>query len=484
MKMSDDDCYRALKARDSRFDGAFFVGVSSTGIYCRPICPARTPRFEHCSFLPSAAAAEEAGYRPCLRCRPETAPDSPAWLGSCSRVQRALRMISETATEGLSLESLAPRLGMSSRHLRRLFNAELGATPKSVAQTERFAIARQLLLETQRPIAEIALASGFGSIRRFNAATRQAFGLTPSELRRRAGRENDTRSSAGFKLTLGYRPPYAWADMLDYFRARAVSGLEVVTNDTYKRAVTIGKTPGVIRVACDASRNRLNIEFDLARPAVLSASVQQLRDLFDLTASPADIADHLGTDPLLKEVVRKHPGLRIPGCWSMFETTARAVIGQQVSVRAATTVLGRLVGRYGRRLPAADDDGLSGEPTHIFPEAVDLIGDEFQSIGINRRRAETLARLARLFADDPDFVERSMEPDEARERLLAVKGIGPWTADYVALRALRNPDAFPAADLGLIKAACVDGPKTLARMAEAWRPWRGYAVVYLWKTLN
>jgi AraC family transcriptional regulator of adaptative response / DNA-3-methyladenine glycosylase II len=479
MQMTDAECYRALQARDARFDGNFFVCVESTGIYCRPVCPARTPRRDRCRFVRTAAAAAEAGYRPCLRCRPETAPGSPEWLGSESTVNRALVLLhGADATDG-SIVAVASQLGITSRQLHRLFVSQLGASPKAVAQTARLAVARQLVLKGTRSMTDVALASGFRSVRRFNGAIKQAFGMTPTAMRRNHGRDT-AQSSDAFCLALAYRPPYAWTEMLEYFRARAICGLEHV-DDAYTRSIRVGDAAGTVRVGHESRQNRLTVEFRLDKPADLGHAVRRLRELFDVDALPQQIQEHLAQDPKLGSLVSHYPGLRIPGCWDVFETVVRAVIGQQVSVKAATTVLGRIVAAYGTPLPSLLGD--SSTP-RLFPRPVELCDADLRPLGLNRARAETLARIARLFADEPSFVHTAMDDEEAFTRLCSVPGIGPWTANYVRLRALRNPDAFPDADLGALKATGARNARELAAVAERWRPWRGYALLYLWKSLS
>jgi AraC family transcriptional regulator of adaptative response / DNA-3-methyladenine glycosylase II len=483
MDLTDRDCYRALEARDARFDGRFFVCVASTRVYCRPVCAARTPVFERCRFVPTAAAAEAAGYRPCLRCRPETAPGSPAWRGTAATVQRALRLITDSAGEELMAERLAERLGISSRHMRRLFLDQLGASPKAIASAQRFAVARQLLRQTRLPISHVALAAGFGSVRRFNDAAKGALGVTPSEYRAHGSRGRRPAADTDFRLSLCYRPPFAWQELLEYFRTRAVAGLERVSDGTYFRAIEINGVRGLMSARADRDHDRIECRFSLARPVILTGAVQRIRDLFDLDAAPAEVDRLLGSDPLLAPIVAQTPGLRIPGAWSPFEMTVRAIVGQQVSVKSATTVLGRLVARFGKALDGNEQATPFGTPTQTFPEPAALAGRDLSGVGLTRTRARTLETVAAAFASDPDFVHGAMPPGQARERLLAIRGVGPWTADYVSLRALRNPDAFPAADLGLLKASGAPSASALGARAEAWRPWRGYAVVYLWKSL-
>lgn len=474
MDMTRQDYYRALKAQDARFDGRFYICVSSTGIYCRPICPARLTRLENCSFVKSAAEAEENGFRPCLRCRPETAPDSPARLGTEATTRKALRMMSKVAADGDSLESLSDRLGVSSRHLRRLFNEHLGASPKSIIQTERFAIARQLLVETRLPISEVALASGFGSVRRFNDAIRKAFGATPGDFRKkRTYRPSDI---PGHQVLLGYRPPYDFDAMLGYLKARAIPGVESVEDGTWSRCITLGGVPGIVCVSHDETKHRLIVRFQMQDRAVIVDGIAQVKDLFDLDAAPADIAEHLGQDAALKASLKARPGLRVPGCWGPFELVVRAIIGQQISVAGARTLLGRMAEIWGPEIGASEEGAIN----RLFPEAKDLLGKDLQSIGLTKSRAATLAAVVSCFAQEPDYIHTAMNTEEARARLLTIKGIGPWTAEYVILRALRNPDAFPASDLILMKSAGVKKPKDLEMQAEAWRPWRGYAAQHLW----
>lgn len=490
MEFSDQQYYRALKAQDRRFDGRFFTCVTSTGIYCRPVCPAPTPKRGNCVFVRSAAEAEAAGFRACLRCRPETAPGSPAWLGTGATVKRGLRLIAETAAEGRSVEDLAERLGVGSRHLRRLFNEKLGASPKAIAQTERFAIARQLLVETDLPVAEVAHSAGFGSIRRFNDATRKAFGMPPSQLRRSrrtaaSSRDFSEVKTPRIRLVLGYRPPYAWQAMLDYLRMRAIPGVEQVSSETYARTVRVDEVSGRMLVRNEAARNRLVVEFALDRQVVLGTAVQRVRDIFDLDASPTEIGEHLGGDSLLGPMVEKSPGLRVPGCWDMFELCLRAVIGQQISVRGAITLLGRMTRAFGQSIAenASETGEDSQQPARLFPSPADIAVSDLAGIGLTRARERTIVALAQAFVDDPAFIHPAMDVEEAQRRLLAIPGIGPWTANYITLRAVPDADAFPTADLGLLKAAGVDNGKALAAMAENWRPWRGYAVIYLWNSL-
>lgn len=478
MNLGDDDCYIALKARDARFDGQFFTCVTSTGIYCRPICPARTPKRSNCRFVGSAAAAQDAGFRPCLRCRPESAPGSPEWLGSESVVHRALRIIDESSGDDLSIDAISSELGISSRQLRRLFTQSLGTGPKSVIQANRISLARQLLRNTKMPIAEVALASGFGSIRRFNTVVRKLFGVSPTALRNNKG---SVTEPGIVRLNLGYRPPFNWPQILTHFESRAIASMEAV-NGHYIRTVRIGSARGRLRIVDNPDHNSICAELALDKTTDLSSAVPKVRDLLDLDAAPRAIAKHLGADPDLHDIVNAHPGLRCPGTWDIFEMLVRAIVGQQVSVAGARTVLARIVAALGEQLPNVTAE--TDLPDRLFPTPEALAAETLQPYGLNTARAETINRVAAEFAANRQFLHTGLPIDVARKRLLAIRGIGPWTADYVLLRGLRYPDAFPAADLGALKAAGVAKPRELAEIAERWRPWRGYALLYLWKSLE
>ncbi|TNE60203.1 MAG: DNA-3-methyladenine glycosylase 2 family protein [Alphaproteobacteria bacterium] len=479
MELSRDDCYKALKARDPRFDGTFFTCVSSTGIYCRPICPATTPKLTNCAFVTSAAAAEEAGFRPCLRCRPETAPGSPAWSGTGSTVARAMRLLNEHDANGGSLESLSDRLGVGTRHLRRLFHEQLGTSPKMLIQTQRLHVALHLLKETNSSISDIANASGFRSIRRFNDAMRKTVGLSPSEFRARHQLSSRVRAGAPLTLRLGYRPPYDWDALLRYLGMRAIPGVEVVSGGSYIRSIKLEQASGTLRVENNPKSHALLAQFDLTVPTSLGGAARRVRDMFDTDCRPDALGASFASDDVLGALLSSSPGVRVPGAWDLFELCVRAVIGQQISVKGATTLLGRLAATYGSPLE------IDAPPlTHVFPQPTAIAEADLTSIGLTKSRAQTLRDLASAFATDPDFLHPAQDLDEARARLTALKGIGPWTAEYVALRGLKYPDAFPAADLGLMKAAQVETPKELKTMAEGWRPWRGYAALLLWHSLS
>ena len=477
--VSTDIYERARLSRDARFDGRFYVGVRTTGIYCRPICPANPPKSENVTFYPTAAAASEAGYRPCLRCRPECAPGTPAWAGTSTTVQRGLRLIADGALDDGNVERLAERLGVTSRHLRRLFTKHVGASPLAVAHTQRLHFAKRLIDQTALSMQEISIAAGFGSVRRFNDTFRKTYGRTPRELRR--GREADV-TTASLSVLLPYRKPFGWLEMLSFFAGRATPGVERVQDGRYLRTVDTGSGCGVIDVS--ESNGALSLSVHGIGTDSLFSIVQRARGMFDLDAAIDDISHTLSADRVLRGWLRKNPGLRVPGAWDGFELTVRAILGQQVSVKAATTFAGRIAERYGERIDVPVD-GLSHAPNLLFPEPRKLMRARLEKLGVIRSRAQTIRDLARAVVDGSITFDLAQDMDEHRKALLSIKGIGDWTAEYVAMRALKNPDAFPASDLGLLRA--FDGPdgerprpaELLAR-AEAWSPWRAYAALLIW----
>ncbi len=475
-------CYRAFQSRDARFDGLIFVGVSSTGIYCRPVCPARTPKVENCTYFSSAAAAQDAGYRPCLRCRPETAPDLASWRGTSNSVSRALALIAEGALdgEGSRVEKLAERLGLGERQLRRLFLQHLGASPVSVAQTRRVLFAKQLIHETRMPMTEVAMAAGFGSLRRFNEIFRDLFRRPPSALRR--------KNSAPLKekdvvLRLRYRPPYDWKSMLSFLRARAIPGVEIVEGERYFRTVEINGTMGSIEVSHQPERNSLSVCIRFPDVKLLPAIVARARRQFDLGADIGTIGSHLSGDPALAPLVALRPGLRAPGGWDGCEIAVRAVLGQQISVAAARKLAGQLVALHGRAVPKSFriHQGLS----RVFPSAKRLASAKDLELGMPAARLAALKAVAEAAVNDSNLFRPFGDIEDTVARLRNIRGIGEWTAHYIALRAIREMDAFPVTDIGLLRSiASIDGTKTtpanLLSRAESWRPWRAYAAQHLW----
>ena len=479
MDLDHDACYRAVSLRDPRFDGRFFTAVRTTGIYCRPICPARTPRSKNVTFYPTAAAAQEAGFRPCLRCRPETAPDMGAWRGTSNTVSRGLALIELGALDEGAVEDLAERLGVGSRQLRRLFRQHLGASPIAVAQTRRILLAKQLIHESRLPMTEVAMAAGFGSIRRFNEIFLALFGRAPGELRRFRGGGAVAVFDGSIKLLLRYQPPYDWQAMLNFHRLRAIPGVECVLDGAYFRTFHLDGVQGIVSVR-PAAGNALCATIRVSKLSTLPAIIARLRRVFDLAADPLAIATHLAADPLLAPLVAKRPGLRAPGAWDGFELAIRAVLGQQITVSGAIRLAGRVVAAYGTPMQVPD-----GELTHIFPEPRILADARLDVLGIPRSRAAALSAVAAAVAKSPDIFTVGTGLEETVQRLRSIAGVGEWTAQYIALRQLREPDAFPASDIGLRRAlADDDGRRPAAaevlERAEQWRPWRAYAAQHLW----
>ena len=469
--------YRALQSRDPRFDGQFYIAVTSTGVYCRPICPAQTPKRENVRFYRFAAAAEAAGFRACRRCRPDTSPGSAEWNVRADLVARALRLIGEGVVDSEGVEGLARRLAVSERHLHRQLVGEVGVGPLALARTRRTQTARLLVEQTDLPLTEVAFAAGFSSIRQFNESMRASFARTPTELRRRAAPSLDGEGL--LTLRLAYRPPLAAAELLDYLRRRAVPGIEELSDGRFRRVLALRHSTAVaeLRPLPDANQVQLRLRLDDLRD--LSTAVQRCRQLLDLDADPAAVAEVLGADPMLAPLVAARPGLRVPGAADGFELAVRAILGQRVSVGAATSFAGRLVAALGEPLAAPD-----GSLTHRFPSAEALAGADFGGLPVTRGGAVALRALARAVAAGQIELHRGADRERTVDALLALPGVGSWTVAYIAMRALGDPDAFPATDLGLRRALEARGlptdPVQVAARAERWRPWRAYAVLHLW----
>ena len=489
--LDPDVCYRALKSRDARFDGRFFVGVTSTKIYCRPICPAGPARRENCRFFASAAAAQEAGFRPCLRCRPEVAPDVGSWRGTSNTVARGLAMIADGALDGddASVDDLAERLGVGGRQLRRLFQQHLGASPISVAQTRRVLFAKQLIHDTRLPMAEIALAAGFGSVRRFNETFQQLFRRPPSAIRRKtiASLPEGSVGATGVTVRLRYRPPYDWPAMLAFFRARAIDGVEQVDDAIYRRTVHHDGSLGTVEIAHVPSSHCVSATIRVDDVRALPRIVSRIRTVFDLGADVVAIGAHLAGDPRLAPLVAARPGLRAPGGWDGFELAMRAVLGQQVTIEAARRLLSQLTRLCGTRMHNRGEPGLA----MAFPTAAQVARADLASLGMPGARKQALVAIAEAALADPLLFEPLDTVEDTVARLRAIRGIGDWTAHYIALRAAREPDAFPSSDIGLLRGAAIartavtragerPTPAALHAYAERWRPWRAYAAQYLW----
>ncbi|HLK34675.1 MAG TPA: AlkA N-terminal domain-containing protein, partial [Terriglobales bacterium] len=473
MKLALRVCSRARLSRDARFDGKFFIAVLTSRVYCRPICPAPTAKEKNVRYYPTAAAAAEAGFRPSLRCRPECSPGTPAWLGTPNTVLRALRLIDESGLADGGVERLAERLGVGSRHLRRLFLRHLGATPSAVAQTRRLHFAKKLIDETRVPMNQIALAAGFGCVRRFNAAIRKVYHRTPTHIRRLA-RPSTGQPEDQYLLRLPFRPPFDWAALLAFLAPRATPGVEAVGEGKYRRSISLHGSEGWLEVSLDEAPHTLLVRVQFGDPQSLFLIVEHVRAMFDLNADWIAIHRTLKTDPLLRPVVRDSPGLRVPGCWNGFELAVRAILGQQVTVKGATALAGRLVQAYGKPI-----SGM-GNLTHQFPTPEVLAEANVCSIGLPRARGETIRALARAVHDGHLKFEGVVDCEEFLARLCEIPGIGRWTAQYVAMRALGEPDAFPSGDIGLLRATGVTSSRALEQRAEVWRPWRAYAAMYLW----
>lgn len=482
MTLDPDVCYRALSSRDSRFDGRFFTGVVTTSIYCRPVCPARTPHRRNVHFYPSAAAAAAEGFRPCRRCRPEAAPGTPARAGTSAAVARALRLIGDGALDEDGVGRLAARVGLGERQLRRLFAQHVGASPLAVAATRRAHLAKKLLDETDLPVTQVAFAAGYASVRRFNAAVLAAFHASPRELRalRQRGARPGDSDGGHVDLRLAYRPPLRWRALLGFLAPRALPGVEEVREaegGVYRRVVCVGDDAGVVEVRNAGDERHLVLRVPAHLTHGIAGLTARARRLFDLDADPAAIRAHLRRDAGLRPFVR--PGLRVPGAWDGFEVAVRAILGQQVTVAGATTLAGRLVETFGSPVEGAD-----GALRRRFPEPATLAGADLRGIGLPATRAGAIATLAEAVAAERLVLAPHADPESTCAGLLALSGVGPWTAAYVALRALGDPDAFPASDLGLRRGLADGGPlpsaAQLEARAEAWRPWRGYAALALW----
>jgi AraC family transcriptional regulator of adaptative response / DNA-3-methyladenine glycosylase II len=475
-----DACYRAAQSRDARFDGVFVIAVTSTGIYCRPSCPAMTPKRTNVLFYPAAATAQAEGFRACLRCLPDAAPGSPEWNLRADLVGRAMRLVGDGLVERDGVAGLARRLGYSERHLNRQLVAELGAGPLALARARRAQIARTLIETTSLPFADVAFASGFASIRQFNDTVREVFAKTPTALRTARGQVRtpvDEQRATALSVRLAYRQPFDAAALWTFLGQRAVGGIEEIVGDTYRR--TLRLPHGLGTVALTPQDGHVRAELAVADLRDVGTAVQRCRRLLDLDADPAAVDAALGTDPTLAPLVAAHPGLRVPGTVDTGELAVRAVLGQQVSVAAARTIAGRLTASYGDVLETPD-----GGLTHAFPAPEALAGLDPATLPMPLTRAKTLVGLCAALADATLVLDAGTDPDEAVAELRRLPGIGAWTAAYVALRTTGAPDVFLETDLGVRRAAASRGlpdkPEALAAYAAAWRPWRSYAVLHLW----
>jgi AraC family transcriptional regulator of adaptative response / DNA-3-methyladenine glycosylase II len=466
MKLTYDkkEFYRAHLARDPRFDGKFFVAVKTTKIYCRPICPAKKAQLKNLEFFIHAAQAEEAGFRPCLRCRPETAPGSAAWIGTSATVQRAIRMMDCFAIDELSISDLATKLGIGERWLRELFQQQVGASPQSILMSKKLDTARNLLDTSSLSITEIAFSSGFQSIRRFNDAFKTRFQKTPSAFRK------DPLPDGQLHFQLSYRPPYAWNEIIQFFSNRAIPEMELIENNSYQRLITYGEVHGWFK-AKHSENNKIEIEFKLNKSANIMEFIAQLKNIFDLDADPMSIENSLQEDVKLKPFVMQHKGLRIPGCWDGFELAVRAIVGQKISVKAARTILSRIVEVCGEKQML--DESLKLK--RYFPTAENILAADLSKIGLPAARVATLKSLADEVANKTLILDGTADFDDTCQKLLSIKGIGPWTIEYISMRALRNPNGFPETDLEIQKKI-----SRLQLNPKKWTPWRAYGAILLW----
>jgi AraC family transcriptional regulator, regulatory protein of adaptative response / DNA-3-methyladenine glycosylase II len=474
-------CYRFMRSRDPRYDGYFFVGVTSTGIYCRPSCPARLPDRRNIRIFRSAAAAQESGLRACKRCDPDAAPGSPAWNRRADVAGRAFRLIAEGAVDREGVTGLASRLGYSERQLQRILLTEVGAGPVALARAQRAQSARLLIESTDFSFAEVSLAAGFGSVRQFNDTIRSVYARTPTELRMRNRHRVGNGTQGAIELKLAYRQPFDAESTIGFLGARAVPGTEEMSDSVYRRSLSLPHGGAIVELQPESAAVRCRLRLDDLRD--LTAAVACCRRLLDLDADPEAVSEQLKRDRYLGELVSSRPGLRVPGCADGFELAVRAVIGQQVSVGAARTVAAKLVERYGEPL----DDPLPSI-THRFPAPAALAQVDPPDLPMPKSRGRALRELARLVDRGDLSLDAGAEPATTVAGLLSVPGIGPWTASYISMRALGDPDAYPVGDAGLRRALERRGHAvdrvTEERLAEAWRPWRSYAVVHLWRSLG
>lgn len=475
MEMTKEIYSKARFSRDKRFDGMFFIAVHTTKIFCRPICPANPPKEKNVSYYISAAAALDAGYRPCLRCRPETAPGSPVWKGTETTVDRALNLIRNGFLNDKSVEDLSDYLGISTRHLRRLFQDHLGTTPIKVAQSNRLFFAKQLIMESNLPITEIAFASGFKSVRRLNAVFKKLFDRSPSEMRKR-----EKHLDSGLKISLPYRLPYNFKHMLSFFKDRCIDGVEDVSDTFYKRHIRLNETFGSICVSQSQRGNALELDLKLNKLDDLFYIVQNVKRMFDLDTNIEAVYSHLKNSSALPELF-KEP-FHLPGSWDLFEFSIRAILGQQISVKAATTLATRIADRYGKKVD------LNSTLLQCFPNASELAEASFSDIGLTKTRTQTLIDFVKAVNNKDVLLTFTTRRKDLLKQLVAIKGIGYWTAHYISMRGLSDPDAFPDTDLGVIKAFKKYTPDVtqggVKALSEQWKPWRSYATLSLWNALQ
>ncbi len=484
MKLDQDVCERARLSRDPRFDGKFFTAVRTTGIFCRSTCPAPLAKKANVVYFSTVSEAIEAGFRPCLRCRPEGAPGLSAWNGSSDLVQRALGLIRQGVLNEASGEDLAEKLGISVRHMRRLFQENLGISPARIARHQKVMFAKKLLFETDLNITRIAMASGFGSIRQFNHTFLSILGISPGRIRKEM-KVKGIKSLDPFQLDLSYRPPFDWEEILAFLRPRVIPGVEYVGPDRYGRSFRLEEDcQGWFEVSDNPGTNSLKLTLSLNRLDKLMNILQRVRDMFDLDMDPMAVGEVLGQDEFLREFVEDYPGMRVPGAWDPFEFALRAILGQQISVKGASTLAGRIASQYGKECSEDFPEGMK----YFFPNSLELENADFSKIGIPRKRLDTLTGFVKAVLNKDISLEYGQDLEGFVKSFTRLSGIGPWTAHYMAMRGLRMPDAFPDSDLGIKKALAVGErlPTSgeILKKADRWSPWRAYGAVYLWKKLQ
>jgi AraC family transcriptional regulator of adaptative response / DNA-3-methyladenine glycosylase II len=477
--LNADQCYQAVLTRDARFDGRFFVAVRSTKIYCRPICRVKTPLRKNCSFYTHAAEAEVAGYRPCKRCRPELAPGASLMEVSSELARATLAFISQDFLAEGSLESLAAKLGITDRHMRKVFQDEFGVSPVEYWQTQRLLLAKQLLMDTRLPVTSVAMASGFKSLRRFNVALKERYRMTPTELRRMQSSKR-VESATGFRFRLAYRPPFDWERLLTFLARRAIPGVEAIENGMYRRTVHVTRQKkdfiGWMEASHEAETKTISVRLSENLVPICGTILDRVKRLFDLQADPAAINAVLG------DLAKDRPGLRVPGSFDGFEMAVRAILGQQISVAGASTLAGRFVARFGTSVTTP-----FSSLKYIFPPASRIAVasvEEIGLLGMPGKRAQTIIALAKAVRNGELLLEPGHRIPGTLRTLCKIPGIGEWTAQYIAMRGLSWPDAFPHTDLGIVKALKEKNPKKILAMTENWRPWRAYAALHLWSTLE
>ncbi len=478
MEISEKTYRNTVLSEAAAVDGLIFIAVKTTGIFCRPVCPAKTPKFSNMEFYKSAGAAIDAGFRPCLRCHPECTPGTAAWMGTSVVILRALKLISQNIEQDYDLELLGNKLGISGEHLSRLFKKYLETTPSSVINAVRLLFAKKLITETSLSMADVAFASGYKSIRNFNYQLKKIYNKPPSALRK-----SKKSTSKPNILHLSFQPPFNFGQITGFLKMRAIPGVEFVNAEIYSRSIEIDNTTGFITVSCKNRENRVNLEVEFPDIRKLFYITETVKNIFDLNAPVKQIDDLLIKDKFLSSLIKQNPGIRVPGSFNSFELCIRAIVGQQISVKGATTIIGRIASKYGKKLNMPNKFGL----TNVFPGPEILAISDFEGVGLTKTRVSTIKHLSKAMIEGSVIFHPSSDPADLKRALLEIKGIGEWTAQYIIMRTIKSTDAFPHSDLGLLKAVSSNGApapeKLLKDMARSWKPWRAYAAMLLWSNL-